>query len=159
MISKIINGADAIAEELAIRARESLSGYCYSECMAYCCRRGYLLLSAEEVGLMQNTCIEDLKIMPLRTKTDAKRYIFNLGSKGLGCPNLSEYKCVIHTNPARPKACKEFPLFIWNNNTIVINDECPAVKENRLYPYLAEFKNMGYKLIYSSDIKPFVKDK
>lgn len=145
--------SNAAAEELALNARKSLSNYCYSECMAYCCRRGYLLLSVEEVGLMRNTRIEDLKIMPIRSKNDPKRYIFNLGSKGLGCPNLSQYKCVIHTNPARPKACREYPLFIWKHNTIVITDECPAVKENRLYPFLAEFKQMGYKLVYTSDIK------
>jgi len=147
---------DNIAEELAITARESLGVYCHTECLAYCCRRGYLLLSADEVGLMRNTCIEDLNIMPQRSDNDAKRYIFNLGAKGLGCPNLSGYKCVIHKNPARPKACKEFPLFIWEDKTLVIADECPAVKENKLYPYIAEFKKMGYKLVYSSDIKPIV---
>jgi len=146
---------DAFAEDLAISARDSLSSYCYSECMAYCCRRGYLLLSAEEVGLMRNTLIEDLKIMPIRTEVvnDAKRFIFSLSANGKGCPNLSDYKCVIHTNPNRPKACKEFPLFIGNDKTIIIGDECPAVKENQLYTYLAEFKRKGYKLIYSSDKK------
>jgi len=144
---------DDAAINLAIAARKSISSYCYSECMAYCCRRGYLLLSEEEVGLMRNTRIEDLKLMPIRSEivNDAKRYIFSIRADGRGCPNLSEYKCVIHTNPKRPKACKEYPLFIWENKTIVITDECPAVKENQLYPYLAEFKKMGYKLIYSSD--------
>jgi Fe-S-cluster containining protein len=144
---------DEVAETLAIAARKSISNYCYTECMAYCCRRGYLLLSAEEEGLMRNTDIDDLKLMPIRTEIidDAKRYIFSLGAKGLGCPNLTDYKCVIHTNPLRPKACKDFPLFIWTDKTIVITDECPAVKENQLYAYLDEFKKMGYKLVYSSD--------
>jgi Fe-S-cluster containining protein len=144
---------DEVAETLAIAARKSISNYCYSECMAYCCRRGYLLLSAEEVGLMRNINIEDLKIMPIRIEiaNDAKRYIFNLGAKSFGCPNLTDYKCVIHANPLRPKACKEYPLFIWKDKTIVITDECPAVKENQLYAYLSEFKALGYKLIYSSD--------
>jgi len=142
---------DVAAEKLAIIARKSLSSYCYNECKAYCCRRGYLLLSEKEVGLMLNVRKEDLPLMPLRTKTDKKRYIFNLGSKGgNGCPNLLDYKCIIHTNPNRPKACKEFPLFILDNKKIVVSDECPAVKENRLYPYLAEFKLMGYKLVYDN---------
>ncbi|MGV8086095.1 MAG: YkgJ family cysteine cluster protein [Candidatus Woesearchaeota archaeon] len=139
---------DIVAQKLAVAARESLSSYCYSECKAYCCRRGYLLLSEEEVGLMLNIHKEDLNVMPLRDETDKKRYIFNLGSKGLGCPNLSEYKCIIHKNPKRPKACKEFPLFFWGDKTIVVTDECPAVKENKLYPYLSQFKTMGYKVVY-----------
>jgi Fe-S-cluster containining protein len=144
MISK-----DITAEELAVTARQSLSSYCYLECGAYCCRRGYLLLSEEEVGLMRNTNIGDLKVMPLRAEivNDAKRYIFHLGAGG-GCPNLYEYKCTIHTNPKRPKACKEFPIFVRENMTIIVTDECPGVYANLLYPYLAEFKRRGYKLIY-----------
>ena len=146
---------DDAAIKLAVAARESISNYCYTECMAYCCRRGYLLLSEEEVGLMRNTHIEDLKVMPIRPEiqNDAKRYIFSIGAHGKGCPNLTDFKCVIHKNPKRPKACKEFPLFIWENKTIVITDDCPAVKENQLYSYLAEFKKMGYKLVYTNDNK------
>jgi len=141
---------DAVAETLAINARESLSSYCYTECKAYCCRRGYLILSAKEVSLMKDTLKEDLKIMPIRTESDKKRYIFNLGSGINGCPNLTDYKCTIHTNLSRPKACKEFPLFIWKNKTVLVTDECPAVKENKLYSYLSEFKAMGYKIVYKT---------
>ena len=79
-----------------------------------------------------------------------KRYIFNLSK---GCPNLKDYKCIIHKNPKRPKACKEFPLFVWKNQTIMITKVCPAVKENKLYPYLARFKKKGYKIMYNSDNK------
>ena len=139
---------DVVAQELAVAARNSISKYCYLECNAYCCRRGYLLLSASEVGLMKDINKKDLKIMPIRTKNDKKRYIFNLGLKSHGCPNLLNYKCTIHLNPARPKACKEYPLFIWENKTVVVTDECPAVKDNKLYSYLAEFKSLGYTLIY-----------
>ena len=128
------------AEELAIRARESISSYCYTECLAFCCRRGYLLLSEKEVALL---CldIKDLHIMPID-----KRYIFNLSK---GCPNLVEYKCKIHKNPDRPNVCKEFPLFI-HYNTIILTEDCPAVKDNQLYPFLAEFKAMGFTLVYTS---------
>jgi Fe-S-cluster containining protein len=128
------------AEDLAVRARESLSSYCYNECLAYCCRKGYLLLSEPEVTLFHMD-IKDLVIMPIDGT-----YIFNLSK---GCPNLKEYKCLIHNNPQRPKACKEFPLFIFGK-TVVVTEDCPAVKQNRLYPFLAEFKSMGYKLVYSS---------
>jgi Fe-S-cluster containining protein len=127
------------AEKLAVRARESLSKYCYNECMAYCCRRGHLLLSEKEASLLQLD-IKDLILMPVDG-----RYIFNLGK---GCPNLKEHKCIIHKDLGRPKACKEFPLFIFEN-TVIVTDDCPAVEQNQLYAYLAEFKSMGYVLVYS----------
>ena len=139
---------DIIAEELAVAARESLSSYCYTECKAYCCRHGYLLLTAKEVELMQDTQKEGLLIIPVEMEVDDRRFVFDLGSRDDGCTNLQKYQCMIHKNPARPKACKEFPLFIWKDKTIMVTHACPAVKENMLYPYLAEFKRMGYKIIY-----------
>jgi Fe-S-cluster containining protein len=128
------------AEELAMSARESISSYCYEECLAYCCRRGYLLLSEKEADLLQMD-IKDLILMPVD-----KRYIFNLAK---GCPNLTDFKCTIHKDQQRPKACKEFPLFIFEK-TIIVTEDCPAVKQNMLYPFLAEFKTMGYALVYTS---------
>jgi len=139
---------DAAAEELAVLARRSLSDYCCFECEAYCCRIGYLLLSANEVGLMKDVDISTLKMMPLRSEIDEKRYIFSLGLGRAGCPNLSNSQCIIHTNPARPDACKKYPLFIGENKTVIITDECPGVRENRLFTYLSEFKTMGYTLVY-----------
>ena len=141
---------DITGEELANAARQSLSSYCYLMCGAYCCKRGYLVLSEEEVGLMKNTNIEELKLAPIDAEivNDTKKYIFNLGFTDQGCPNLCEYKCEIHTNPKRPKACKEFPIFVRENKTVIVTDECPGVLTNLLYPYLAEFKKRGYKLIY-----------
>ncbi len=144
-----MNIKDAAAEKLAMAARKSLSSYCYSECKASCYRKGYLLLTAKEVSLIKGTHKEDLKILPVQMKTNEKGYVFNLGSRVDGCPNLLDYKCAIHENPARPKTCKEFPLFFWKNKTIMVTYACSAVKENKLYPYLAKFKRMGYKLVYS----------
>jgi len=126
------------AELLAIKARESLSSYCYEECLAFCCRKGFLLLSEKEVKLLKMKT-DDLQILPVD-----RRYILNLSK---GCPNLINYKCTIHKNKARPKACKEFPLFI-KGNTIIISEDCPAI--NKLYPFLAEFKRLGFTLDYTS---------
>ena len=53
----LINEFDA--EQLAIHARASISNYCFTECKAYCCRKGYLLLNSEEVSLMQGTSKDD----------------------------------------------------------------------------------------------------
>ncbi len=158
-----VTKTDVEAEKLAISARESISSYCYTECKAYCCRKGYLLLTAEEVALMRNSCKDDLEMIP--TDANEQRYVFNLGSRVTGCPNLENnsdinsdnhadrYKCIIHKDPKRPKACKEFPLFIWSNKTVMVTNVCPAVKEHKLYPYLVQFKSMGYKIIYGSDTK------
>ena len=127
------------SERLAISARASLSSYCYTECLAYCCRKGYLLLSEKEIYLLRLDT-KNLKVMPVD-----KRYIFNLSK---GCPNLIDYKCAVHKNKDRPKACREFPLFVYDK-TVIITDDCPAVKENRLYPFLAEFKKMGFEIVYT----------
>jgi len=136
------------AESLAVLARQSLSDYCRDECGAYCCRIGYLLLSASQVGLMRNVDIATLKLMPIRFEADEKRYIFSLGLDRKGCPNLDDGQCSIHKNPDRPDACKKYPLFIGENKTVIITDECPGVRENKLFSYLAEFKAMGYNLVY-----------
>jgi Fe-S-cluster containining protein len=138
--------SDASAEKLAVAARESISRYCYMECRAFCCRRGYLLLTGDEVNVMRGARKEDMQVIP--TAMDAgEGFVFDLGA-GDGCPNLMDYKCTIHSNPMRPNACKEFPLFIWEDKTIMVTYACPAVKEAKLYPYLAKFKRMGYKLVY-----------
>ena len=75
-----------------------------------------------------------------------KRHIFNLSK---GCPKLIDSKCMIHKNTGRPKVCSDFPLFICDN-TIVVTDDCPAVKLDMLYPFLAKFKQLGYKIMYST---------
>lgn len=139
--------SEPTAEKMAIAARESISSYCYRECKASCCRKGFLLLTGDEVGLMKGACKEELQVIPVELETDEEGFVFDLGS-GEGCPNLMEYKCTIHDNPLRPNACKEFPLFIWPDKTIMVTYACPAVKEAKLYSYLAEFKRMGYKLVY-----------
>jgi len=139
---------DGIAEKLAIKARASISTYCYTECRAYCCRKGYLLLTAKEVKLIRNVSIKELKMIPVLTALNKKGYVLDLGQKLSGCPNLENYKCTIHKNPNRPKTCGDFPLFIWKDKTIMVTNACPAVRENKLYPYLSKFKKMGYKLVH-----------
>ncbi|MBI2662709.1 YkgJ family cysteine cluster protein [Candidatus Woesearchaeota archaeon] len=134
---------------LAIEARNSLGSYCFTECHAYCCRKGYLILTPKEADLLspnnKKESILNKTIIPLH----GGKYVLDLGSKD-GCPQLQEHKCNIHTNPERPLACKEFPLFI-KGNTIRLSRRCPAVRENILYPYLAQFKLLGYTLAYGND--------
>lgn len=136
---------DIVAEELANKARESLSSYCINECKAKCCRMGFLLLTEAEVPLFKNTFKENLRSIPIQE--DKKEFILNL-NKG-GCPNLKDNKCTIHTNPLRPKTCSSYPLFVRKNKTILISNTCEGVRENKLYPFLAEFKQKGYTLTYT----------
>jgi Fe-S-cluster containining protein len=134
---------DDIAQRLAATARNSLSTYCSTECKAYCCRQGHLLLTAEEADTVMNVRKGDLRVMSL---AQGKRYVLDLGSSEQPCPNLEDFKCRIHKTKARPKACREFPLFIRDNKVIFVSLNCPAARENKLYPFLAKFKKMGYAI-------------
>jgi len=140
-----------VAKQLALKARQSLSNYCYTECNAYCCRKGYLQLTPKEADLLSNNNKKELIEKNALTPIQGGKYILDLASKDLGCPQLQDYKCNIHTNPARPLACKEFPLFICGTRTIRLSRRCPAVRDNLLYPYLAQFKVMGYEISYGND--------
>jgi Fe-S-cluster containining protein len=130
------------AENLAEKARESISGYCSRECKSYCCRKGYLLLTENERDLVIAEKTEKLLRENILTLTKDKRYLLNLSPDG--CPRLKDFKCELHDNPDRPKACKEFPVFMWENKKINISQRCPASKENLFYAFLAEFRKLGY---------------
>ena len=131
-----------------MEARNSISNYCFSECKAYCCRKGYLLLSSKEKDLVVGDHIKELTDNGCLVKTEKGEYSLDLDSKHEGCPSLDGHKCRIHKELDRPKACKDFPLFIWENKIIRMSQRCPAVMNNLLYPYLAEFKSMGYSFSY-----------
>ena len=48
------------AEKLANEARNAISDYCFNECKAYCCRKGYILLTKEEADLLTHNKTEEL---------------------------------------------------------------------------------------------------
>lgn len=136
-------------EKLANKARNSIGRYCFEECQAFCCQKGYLALSKEEMILI----VKDKKIKLEKNnglkKTDKNNFVLDLGNP-LHCPNLKNFKCTIHKNPHRPKGCKEFPLFIINTNTeknIRLDFRCPAVKKGMFYPYIHKFKKLGFRII------------
>ena len=127
------------AEKLAEKARKSIGKFCSEECKAYCCRCGNLPISKEESELFDK-------------KTLAKSgngYTFCLQSQG--CPHLKDFKCKIHSNPLKPLACREFPLFI-RNNTVLLSHRCLAVKTGLFYPYIKEFQTNGIRVIESDQI-------
>ena len=138
------------AASLAIAARNSLRSYCFTECHAYCCRKGYLILTPKEADLLSNNNKKEMIEKKSLTPIPGGKYVLDLASEKFGCQQLQEYKCNIHTNLHRPLACKEFPLFI-SGNTIRLSHRCPAVQENLLYPYLAQFKLLSYPITYGTD--------
>ncbi len=131
------------AEEIADKARNSLSNYCMKECKSYCCRKGYLILTPTEVKLVCREQEEELKQKEILLEMDDGNYSLQLGNGG--CPSLIDDKCLIHKNPNRPDTCRTFPLFI-EGNKIRLSKRCPAIRANKLYPHIRELTTKGYKV-------------
>lgn len=143
MINKLGN-TKREAEKLAAKARSSISKYCYTECKSFCCRKGYLILSKKEAVLVMGVQMSKLKKEDIPAINEEGKYLLNIGTKDRSCPRLNKYKCDIHKHAGRPKACKEFPIFIWENKKIRISERCQASREGRFYKYAAKFKSLGY---------------
>jgi hypothetical protein len=133
-----------MAEELAVKARNSISKYCYSECKSFCCRKGLLNLSEKEADLVIGSEIVKSMKANILTRFKDGKYLLNIGAKDMPCPSLNDFKCDIHNNMNRPKACKEFPIFLWENKKVRFSERCPAFREGLFYKYLAKFEKLGY---------------
>jgi len=127
------------AESIANKARKSISNYCYKECKAYCCRKGYLVLTKKQLDLITKS---------KKAKDQVIQIVFDSYSLNLSpsCPSLKDFKCTIHKNIDRPTTCKEFPVFI-ERNTVKLSGRCPAVKQGKFYPYVHEWIKLGYNII------------
>ncbi len=127
--------------------RNSLGNYCINECHALCCKKGYLGLHNED----------EVKSITARKKTfyfknktlekiENTKYRFNL-EKNNGCPNLTTtFTCNIHTNPNRPRLCKDFPIFKVKD-FIITASFCPAIENKILQKEFDELREMGYRII------------
>ncbi len=143
------------AEKIADEARKAISKYCYEECKAYCCRKGYLILTLEETDLFSRYSA-DFKKEELK-KLENGDYSLNLQMNGFGCPMLGkDFKCTIHKEEKRPHTCKQFPLFVDEENKILrLSSRCLAVREGKLYPYIAQIKSMGYCIIRGNPLADY----
>ena len=136
------------AEEIAQKARKKIGKFCFEECGAYCCRKGYLVLNDIELALIKGTIKEQNAIKILE---DGRTSLF----LGAGCPALKKnFQCKIHKNVLRPLACKEFPIFV-KEKEIHLSGRCLAIKQGKLYPYIKQWLNLGYKIYESSDSEGF----
>ena len=140
---KKINEAELIADE----ARESISDFCIKECHAYCCRKGYIMVRENQL----NTIASKEKQEVLEKEGKIKEFPFSgriqvdfTNSLG-GCPALKNNMCTVHKNPLRPKVCHEFPIFI-QDHIVRISGKCPAHQNNKFYPYIKKFKELGFEV-------------
>src|SRR3989338_10838695 len=125
----------ATIHEIADRARKSISSYCMDECKSYCCRKGYLVLTQEQMSVVTQG-----KNMHGRLK------VLENGKTSMhlspACPSLKDFKCTIYTDAKRPKTCSDFPIFI-EGTVVRFSPRCLAVRENKFYPFVNEFMAQG----------------
>lgn len=129
--------------------RKSLSEYCIKECKSYCCRKGYLIVSEEELNLIVGDEKKKQKLLKEKNIREmlGGKYSINFESC-LGCPGLSlkSFKCKIYKNEKRSKTCKEFPIFI-SGNKIKISGRCPAKRDNKFFKFEKQAKKLGYGIV------------
>ncbi|MFH1683184.1 MAG: hypothetical protein ABIA37_05310 [Candidatus Woesearchaeota archaeon] len=135
------------AEKLTQKARKDIGKFCMEECKAYCCRKGYLVLTTSQAELITHQKEAVLKDN-LTLKLINGNYSLNLHHD---CPALHDCKCDIHTKRNRPLACKQFPIFIDGMN-VRLSHRCLAVKNGLFYPYVSKMLSLGYKV---SESDPF----
>ena len=136
------------AERIADEARSSISDFCINECGAYCCRKGYIMVREHQLNQMATKEKQEIlekegkiKEFPFAGKIQVD-FTNSLG----GCPALKDNMCTIHKNPERPKVCHQFPIFI-EGNKVRISQKCPAHQNNKFYPYIRKFMDLGFEII------------
>lgn len=132
-------------EKVANMARNALSRYCVEECSAYCCRKGYIILTLDEMNLIVQNQLEVLKNEESLKELIDGKYSLNFSNSFNGCPRLKDSKCSIHKNSKRPKTCKEFPIFI-SQKKVRVSPRCYGVKAGLISPYITQLKKMGYSI-------------
>ena len=134
------------AEQILNRARNDISQFCIEECKAYCCRKGYLVLTPKQAKATLQNREEELKNKGfLKDMTNGNLSLY-MGDKDNPCPSLNNNKCLIHKHPDRCDTCEMFPIHI-KDKTIHISRRCHAAKANMLYPHIAELIKLGFRLL------------
>jgi Fe-S-cluster containining protein len=130
-------------EEIARRARKSIGQFCMEECKAYCCRKGFLVMTVRQAELLSSGDIDSYVRKSVLHLMENGSYSMDLNV--MSCPRLADGVCTIHRHRNRPDACKQFPLFI-DGNLIKLSPRCLAVKQGKLYPFIVQLLKMGYRL-------------
>ncbi len=136
---------DEDVKQILDAARYDIGKFCIEECNAYCCRKGYLVLTPEQMELtLQGREDEFFEKGFLKTLSDGN-YSLYMGDKDYPCPSLKDNMCSIHKDPKRSDTCKAFPISI-EDNTIYVSKRCLAGNANILYPYIARLVKKGFVL-------------
>ncbi len=151
------------AGQIANKARRSISPFCYDECHAYCCRKGYLVMSKAQANKVTHGKREEFEKRGVLKKMGDDSYSLYMGGSDQSCPSLDGFKCTIHKSRLRPEACAQFPIFI-EGKTVKLSNRCPAVKMGMFYPYIERWMALGYKIIEGdilcdSDFFEIIKEK
>ena len=127
------------AENIAEKARRSISSFCINECKSYCCRKGYLLLEKSQVPIVTQGSQDELIQKGEMKQLPNGKFSLRLEE---GCPSLKDFKCTIYTNQQRPKTCANFPLYL-EGKTFRLSQRCTAVKAGMLFPYIHMLRRLG----------------
>ena len=137
-------------DEIVEKARDSISDYCLNECKAYCCRKShFLIINKIQIKTFTNNKINYFIEKRIIKKLKDGKFSFDLRKNNNLCPNLNleNFKCKIYNNKNKPDVCNEFPLFInKKKKQFRFASGCPAVKNNKFYPYISLLLKQGYKL-------------
>jgi Fe-S-cluster containining protein len=137
------------AEKIAENARRSISRFCIEECRSYCCRKGYLVVLKKQLSRLMGG--REALYMEVLKPISGESYSLFLGRPDRPCPSLgTDFRCTIHKSRLRPQACRQFPLFI-RGNVVLTSPRCLAVRLGMLYPYLAQLRNLGYRIRRNRD--------
>ena len=134
------------ANKIANKARKSISKFCFEDCMAYCCRKGYLVLTKYEVNKVTQGRKKEFEKLDLLKKLKNGDYSLNMGTNNFPCPSLQGYKCLVHKSLKRSKTCGDFPIFITSEN-IKLSPRCLAVKQGLFFPYIKQWMALGFKIM------------
>ncbi len=138
------------AESIANKARKDIGKYCYEECRAYCCRKGYLILKPSQVDTVTQNRRKELEEKGILKKLIAGKnkgcYSMYMGTSTLPCPSLKDWKCVIHKSRKRARACRDFPIF-FEDDFVKFSPRCPAVKAMKFYAVVKKLKDLGFKVL------------
>ncbi len=145
------------AETIAKKARSSIGKFCFEECKAYCCRKGYLVLTETELKATAGKRLKEMDENGGVKKLDNGRFSLYIGDSRVGCPSLKDNKCVIHTSRNRSMICRNFPITL-DGKKIFLSQRCLAVRMGMLFPYIKKLTMMGYT-VEDTSVMDFEPDK
>lgn len=133
---------------LADMARNDISDYCINECKAFCCSKGILVLTKDELFATFGDDEDEIEAnKQYITEQKDGRFALELSRGEKGCPSLDEHKmCKIHKSSRRSKTRSDFPIFI-KEKQIFISPRCFAHVDRKFYAFRYQAEEMSYEIV------------